>query len=137
MVPELLSEYKRLRAKDWPADQAMRAAKINLAFSKLEKAGLVRLNMEPEFIPWEDLFPCLTKAEAKRMAQVVEREGVWILISQYKDRAGCWEVGDSIGGILGNDWQDIGYDTDLKLAAMRELVQAYASTSFWLERASV
>ena len=121
------SEYLRLRHKGWPASNAWRAAKVNEAFASAEAEGLVRVSCEPESYyddsyidTWDDSEKEKEKLR-KELWTRIEQEGCWICGTQYLDPIHGWTRVDSIGGFIGDDWKDSGYDVDSKSQALEAL----------------
>jgi DNA-binding Lrp family transcriptional regulator len=108
-------EYKRLRAKGWTADQALRAAKVLERFRELEAEGLVRFSAHEDPEPYEhgDV------GDEQETNERIEALGVWGIVSErYCAVCEHWTPVDSVWGFIGDDWKDSGYDTDVKLAAI-------------------
>lgn len=127
-------EYHRLRRKEWAAQAAWRAAKTNAEWDAAEWEELVKLDVIPEFDVYDDSFidtwglsPKKAEAEKKEIHQRIERDGCWIIVSYFRpDRDAEWIAVDSVGGFIGDDYKDSGYDTDLKRAALDALVNEEA-----------
>ncbi len=126
-------EYRRLRRKYWPASEAWRAAKVTAAFDAAEYEGLVKVEAVPEFDVYDegemfdpkvnpDISPKRLAREQKELHERIERDGVWILVSYFRtDPEQEWIEVDSVGGFIGEDFEDSGYDVDLKSAAVEAL----------------
>lgn len=120
-------EYTRLRAKGWPASEALRAARVRDVFTDLEAADLVRLRFESETEPydmsfidtWSDMRLCDRERTKADLIERIDRHGLYYVVAEARatedDR---WEECDSIGGIVGDDFEDSGYDTDLRQSAI-------------------
>ena len=128
MDPKVVSEYMRLRAKGWLAVQALRDAKIKVAFKAAEAEGLVRLDSEPDdlnpfdTVDFSDLSERERKAAEKSLQNDIQRWGVWVLVGYWRTlRDAKWESADSCGGFLGNDLDDNGYDVDIMLTTLDAL----------------
>ena len=131
LTKTVLREYWRLRRKDWPASQAMHAARVKEAWDAAEAEGLVQMVAEPDpelhddsYIDTWGLRPCDVEREKKGLWRTIERDGVWMYASQFrvsKDRE--WETADSIGDCIG-DLDDTGYDVSLKSGALDALDKA-------------
>lgn len=117
------AEYFRLRALGWYATQAFDAAKVNDAWEDAEAEGLVRVRAEPEeCIPIEDFAPEFENSEEEnRWYAHVNNVGIWVFFTEYLDPIHGWTLADSIGGVIGDDWEDSGYDVDLKRNALDAL----------------
>ena len=111
-------EYKRLRKQGWHANAALDYARTAEEWDALEY-GEVQLLIEPDNDPvWHDF----DSAEAKR----AEQYGVWGIRGQYRDPAtDRWITADSIWGFIGDDWQDSGYDYDVKRVTLDAWARAY------------
>lgn len=121
-------EYWRLRRKDFRASEAYHYAKVNVVFDVYEDAGLVKLGMEPEidsldmFEPDWTIYGRDAEREKKDWYARAERDGIWILMSYVrKSQDDPWDPADSIGGFMGDDWKDVGYDSEARLAALEAL----------------
>lgn len=116
-------EYERLRRLGWTAINAWRTAGANTRFAELEARGLVRVVCEPdECLTIDDLFgEGGTERELKAFEARCERDGVWHYATEYLDPIDGWTHADSCGGFVGDDWQDSGYDADMKEAAIEAL----------------
>ena len=125
----VLAEYRRLRRKDWPAKDALRAAKIHDVFTDLVNDGLAKLEVEPEDCPYDDSFvdtwTDMRESDRarykKKLQERVERDGHNCLVAYVLHEDESWESVDSCGGFAGDDWRDSGYDADLKLAVIDHL----------------
>jgi len=135
-------EYARLRNKGWHAAEALRAARTTALFSELAKRNLVWLAACEDGADWsyDELFGDSYKPEAnpditpERLArqkndeiQRIDTEGI------YRIEVGLGEAVeeedqylDSVGGFIGDDWKDSGYDTDMMRACIRQLVTTTA-----------
>lgn len=125
-----LREFQRLRCKDWKFADAYRTARIYSEFTALENQGLVKLDVEPDLLmyddsyidTWTDKSKRQREEEKKALWERIERMGVWGVVTYFRtdiDRE--WLLVEAVWGFIGNDWKDSGYDTDLMNAA----VQAY------------
>jgi len=67
------------------------------------------------------------KAQAKRELWArIEREGVWGLVGEVKCQAcGAWEIVHAVGGFVGDDWKDSGYDSDTRDAAEKRASERF------------
>jgi len=114
--PATRREYSRLRSKGWHAEQALRGAKVTEAFRALEAEGLVRLSVDRD-----DLSPEDAAGDVDREAQIAlgYAKGVWRLSSErYCECCDQWCTVDSVGGFIGENGMDSGYDHDLMQAAI-------------------
>jgi hypothetical protein len=125
----IVSEYRRLRALDWTAVEAMRAARARDLFEDAEEDGLVRWRCEPEEDVYDedqryaDLRPSLAKRYMAEDEAIREREGVWIYGVEVRRDAsptGAWDIVDAIGMCVGSI-RDTGYDVDLMRSALDAL----------------
>jgi hypothetical protein len=136
MDKRIKKEYFLLRSKGWKAIHALRDARIKIKFEDLEADGMVRIVAEPdEAYTWAghggdcynvdllaDTVPggartilAWKKAEMER----VERDGFTYVKTEVQcPCCGSWEFVDGIGGFVGDDWKDSGYDTDLMATAI-------------------
>lgn len=57
----------------------------------------------------------------KELWDRIERDGVWGVVGEVKCKAcGAWEIVDAVGGFVGDDWKDSGYDTDVLEATQKK-----------------
>jgi len=126
---QYVDEYYRLRAMGWSASAAWRAAQINVRFEERENAGRIRLltreDAEGYDVSYVDTWTDLsTYRREKQKASILDRvtqEGVYCITSYVWDSPTVsYQPVDSIGGFIGEDWKDSGYDTDIKLSALEE-----------------
>lgn len=126
MNPYVLAEYKRLRNQGWLAQYALRAARVNDAWSDAENERLVRIRCEPEtdmyeFPDYEGLRPSERKRYEKEDRETVDREGVWWYVAEYRvTEDSPWEQADSIGMVVG-ELDDGDYGIELKESALSAL----------------
>lgn len=115
-------EYEWLREVGLPARDAMRGARVNVAFAEAEAEGLASFDVRPDPEPdvsfvdtWD-----VSRQKAERIKQNildrVQREGLWGIEVSVRG-----EPIDAVWGFVGEDWLDSGYDIDLKAAALDEL----------------
>jgi hypothetical protein len=117
MLPMESREYRRLRALDWSARDALRAAKAKVRFLQLEEDGKVRLRLEPDDLPFE--FGDATEEETRAIQAQIDRDGLWgVVVEAACPCCGLFEHVSSVYGFVGDDWKDSGYDTDLRLEAI-------------------
>jgi hypothetical protein len=129
MNARILAEYLRLRRNGCSGSYALRAARTLDAFTDAENDGLVKLECEPECDYYDDSYVdtwehCSQTAKdraKKEIADRIDRDGHWILVGYYLDTDGTWERADCIGGFIGDDWQDSGYDVDIRQACLDQL----------------
>ncbi len=129
----LHKEYARLRTRGWPAAEAFRSAKINVAFDDARRAGQVDFRTRDDQEPfdasyidtWTDLSETARDKARKDALKRVESEGTYGIVS-YVLRTCSEGVTheieiDSCWGFIGDGWKDSGYDVDLKRAALDAL----------------
>lgn len=130
MRPEVLSEYRRLRGKGWTAQHALRSARIHAAFEDLVDAGLAKVEIEPDEMPydasfvdeWDDIRERDRERQKKEILERVEREGHNTMCVYVRDDEDThWVLADSVGGFIGDDWKGSGYDADLKVSVFEAL----------------
>lgn len=128
-------EYKRLRAKGWPAKSAWETAAINTAFwLRSEIEGRLRFEVIPDVLDYDDsylecqgLTPSQIKRARKELWRRIENEGVHMITSLV--RCPCCDEqtpADSVSGFIGRDYEDSGYDSDLKQSALNKLEELQA-----------
>jgi hypothetical protein len=125
------AEYERLRRNGWRACDAIRAARVKDAWDDAENAGLVKVDAEPDCLSVEDTEPdwdaiCINHhvaaLERKEYRDRCNRDGLWIYAAYYRTSVDDeWILADSIGGFVGSDWKDSGYDTDMRETALEAL----------------
>ena len=131
MNATIRNTYAALRHQGWRARDALWAAKVKTEFDNNKN---VRLITRPdEMCSMDDLkgdtfnraanpeIPESRMArEEKAFEELVEREGVYGLIGEYKcPCCGHWEHGDSCWGFVGNDYG--GYEYDIMQATLDAL----------------
>jgi len=118
------TEYYRLRAAGYHAGHALSAARTNARWQALESAGLVEWRVIPDEmadLSWLDQpeFSRQRQSEIDR----ANRLGCWGIAGHYRtEPGGKWLVGDSVWGFIGDDWQNSGYDPDIKAETISRLV---------------
>lgn len=133
LTPYAKREYKRLRRNNWPAKEALRAARIRDRFTDLEAEDCVRIVCEPEcelyddsYLECQGLTPRQIEHVRKELWERIERTGYWMYASEYRDECGVWQSVDAIGSFIGDDFKDSGYDIELMKAA----IDAYEESVF-------
>ena len=78
---------------------ALEHARTLVRFREMEEEGLVRLRQEEEQESYFDVYGTPdSKREEEGITSQIEREGCWIIISEYLDEAtDTWQWADSIG----------------------------------------
>lgn len=121
------------------ARNARRSASIDYLWDRLECAGLVTLEYEPdhdygyEYLAGDcfdesnaDSVPGgmrTIKAQEEAFKRKIESDGVWGLVGRYRlSEDDPWSNGDSVWGFVGTD--DTGYETDIKAETIGALVDA-------------
>lgn len=108
-------EYRRMRLLGNTAAYALRAAKVRAAFADLEAFGAVRFVVTPD----ECGYMAGDCDDEAYVNERLEREGLWtIAVEGSFDGGETWEHIDAVGGFIGEDWRDSGYDVDLMEAAV-------------------
>lgn len=127
LTSQITKEYRRLRAKGFTGADALRAARVNVAFEAAENAGLVefRVDVDPEpydasFVHTWGLPPARAQRAEREILERAERDGVWV-ISAVKVTDDEGEPLDSVGMFIGDDFADSGYDVDVKRSALEAL----------------
>ena len=126
-------EYRRQRALGNPASMAWWHAKTNAAFYAAESScdhdrrercscdvdvGEVGLHVVPDECADLSFLDQACFADVReRELERADRDGVWGVVSQAWDGE-AWEDVDSCFGFIGEDWQDSGYDVDIKASAL-------------------
>lgn len=65
---------------------------------------------KPELHP--DIQSHVIERQRKEAIDQIENEGIWVISGLYSQN-GIWVCADSIGGFVGNSWEDSGYDLDI------------------------
>jgi len=123
-----LPEYLRLRAMNHPADKALRAAKVNAEFHRLE-GQLVKLDVvadpDPHDVSYVDTWGLSlrsTEREKKLILDRVRSEGHWCLCAYARSHESeDWELVDSVGDFVGNEYVDSAYAVELRATALAAL----------------
>lgn len=128
MQRNIKREYRRQRAQGWTAPEALRRARTDVRFQHAEDAGLVRLRCEGDDMNPVDMFDA-PEGVIERESKRAERDGVWWWCGEYRTHpdSNDWEIADSIGGFIGDDFDGSGYDDDVKSITLGALVAALRS----------
>ena len=122
----IIKEYRRLRAKNWKSVEAMRAARVKDEFQNL--GMYVRFVVEADDELYDDSYidEVTFPNGKKELWSRIGMEGVWGLVGKYRaSEDEPWEVADSVWGFIGDDWEDSGYDIDIKENTIKALHQAW------------
>lgn len=118
-------EYRRLRKAGWTASMAFRAASTLEAFVELLKQELVKIEVDPDdydasyIDTWTDKSESYRERARKEVQRRLEQDGAWsVSVWARASTEDDFELVDSVGGFLGDDWMDSGYDVDLREAAI-------------------
>lgn len=120
-------EYRKFRAEGYPAHRAIEDARTVVRFAKAEDEGKVRIEWKVDdesyddsyLDTWDDVSERKVAHYRKELRALIEREGVWGLVSEYKDTSGEWQHADSVWGMVGMD--DGGYRPQIMQAALDAL----------------
>jgi hypothetical protein len=125
MTTAMSREYWRLRALGWRAQYAFHAARVNVRFEEAERRGLVRfIRQGDDTMTLEDLAgEGMSERQMLDFAYRVDTEGAWYVGTEFQI-GGRWAPADSVGGFVGDDWKDSGYDVDMREAALERLAEA-------------
>lgn len=124
-------EIDRLRHKGWKLMDAVRAARTSAAFDILSD-DFVKLEPVSENEPyddsyidtWTDRTPRQREKDRKELRERIGNEGTWGLVSYWRPNPrASWDQVDAVGGFVGDDWKDSGYDVDLMNAALRAVAR--------------
>ena len=138
------SEYRRLRGLGFRPPIALDYARTARAWRAAERAGLVELIDAPDDsgYRWDDLVGDLfnpranpdipaakLEREQREYRERVDRLGVTRIEGRYRldPDSDKWELADLVGGFIGDDWRDSGYDADVRaetLSALRAALRA-------------
>lgn len=126
-------EYHRLRDKGWNASAAYRSAKTHARWRVAECDGLVRIVLTQDedaydvsyVDTWDDASHHEKERIKKDILSQVARDGVWTITGEYRQSDDDdWTAIDSVGGFVGDDWRDSGYDVDVMLTTLDALDEA-------------
>jgi hypothetical protein len=145
---DIRRRYLEFRAAGETASQALRSAKIERTFERLESAGCVKIDIEQDSEPIDrdyfddDWYKNTRQGQAaeKRTRSMIERDGVECWVGRFRPKLATerWEVADSICGCIGYDdhsrdgnkrrfsgyWADIQEETVRRFTeARREFIQ--------------
>ncbi len=102
--------YWKARSEGTRASTALWEARTMAQWEVLESAGLVRLRFVPDDEAYDDsyletwgLSAHRLECERKKLWELIERDGVWSLLGQYRLIGGDWETGDAVCGFVGTD----------------------------------
>ena len=116
MDARILAEIARLRAKfpTLPLRDVLRDARVNIAFLDAERSGRVEFHTRPDDCPDLSFLEqdCFSDVRAEQYSRAND-EGTWGIFVTVDGT----EV-DAVYGFIGEDWQDSGYDVDLKRTAL-------------------
>ncbi len=116
-------EYDRLRSLEYPASEAHRAALIRESFRDKARLGLIELFVEPDDLMYDDSY-VESEGEKKKLWDRINKEGVYVITGRCRLSADdAWTCADSVGGFIGDDWKDSGYDVDIRKSALDMLVE--------------
>jgi hypothetical protein len=114
MDTKLQRYYRKARKAGYHAKGAYYAAKIMVDWSQPEADELVKIEAEPEYERYVDVYgemeaytnifgKRISKEQAEKdMADLVERSGVWCVCSYYRVTDDDeWQLADSIGMCTG------------------------------------
>jgi hypothetical protein len=114
---------KRTTKKSAPVAET-REQRIAREWAKAEDAGLVRIQADPEYENYFDVYGEPDSPEERaEQEELIERHGVFHVYSQYKSQdTGDWETADAVGMIFGNDLGDDNpYVLDMKESALQNV----------------
>lgn len=118
------------------AEQALKLARYHVKVNTIWNAHAesdVRLQIEPDdsadidFLMGDsfdpevnpEINPSKLSKEKEAFINRLDRDGVWGIVGQYKCKAcGHWLTADSVWGFVGDDWQESGYDLDVKASTL-------------------
>lgn len=116
-----LAEFRRQRAFGNDFRLAVNNAKARTAFVAQAAIGRACLMTEPDGDGYD--FSHVGEARAhKAISQRVDREGVWGIVGKFRASSDdAWQDADSVWGFIGRDWQDSGYDDDVRRSVLAAL----------------
>jgi len=119
---------------------------IGAVWDLLESLDLVQLTAHPDDCPFDDLHGDMfdethastipggmreLKAQLKRAHDRLEIDGQWFWEASvrtpdgYDDEYSEWHTADSIGGFVGDDFSESGYEPDLQVACLDAIADQY------------
>jgi len=109
--------------------------RINNAFEELQQIGLLRFRIVPDETYYDDSYVDtwdISEAEKaktkKEISKRIKDEGVWgIAVDKKCSECGRWDEVDSVYGFIGNEYENSGYDTDMKAAGLKAIKETYRS----------
>src|SRR5271170_7927826 len=128
-------EIEYLRSKGWKLMDAVRAARTRAAFDilsddfvKLEPVSDNEQYDDSYIDTWTDRTARQREKDRKELWERIRSEGTWGLVSYWRPNPrASWNQVDAIGGFVGDDWKDSGYDIDLMSAALHEVARGTKS----------
>ena len=128
-------------------------------FRYFEEAGLVRIESEPDDISTDDLFgDCFDeihadsvpggmrtiKAQEREALRRLEAECQWVIVAESLSADSPeWEMADTLGGFVGDDFEGSGYEPQVYMSAVLQLAEArgfefppyfYSKDGSWLRQ---
>jgi len=105
--------------------------KINDVFKQAQADGLLRFRIVPDETFYDDSYidtwDYLSESEKikakKEIRDRIEEDGVWgIIVDRKCSECGQWTEVDSVYGFIGNEYENSGYDIDVKKAGLKAIV---------------
>lgn len=139
MNAQMAREYRQFRAAGMRAEHAIDAARTEIQWNRLERAGLVILDAREEEQNYFDVYgEPDTEKERESIRHYLETWGCYCVMGRYSlkpithDADWDWngEIGDSVGMCVYDDPKDARqnwYVTDIKQTTIRALVDALKS----------
>lgn len=127
MEQAIIDEYYRLRSLGFNAHNALKAARSNVEFKKLELMGVVKFEVVPDeslyddsyVDDWTDMTESQRAAKKREIWAMIENEGVWQILAQTRcPCCGQWIIVDTVSGFVGDSYTDSGYDSDVRFSAI-------------------
>lgn len=119
-------DYNRARRAGYGAKDALRLARLIEEWKDAERAGLVQLRVEPDNDP--DASQCDCGDKHCRHNELLERDGAFGTIGEYRDASGEWAHADSCWGHVGYADPADPIENDYAADAMRSALDlAYAA----------
>lgn len=130
-----VSHYKVTAVQAWKT--AKYTAETLSKWEEAEDNNLVKFEVVPDEMGYSlddlagdcfnpkanpDINPQTLKKQEKEFIERVNREGVNGIVGKYWNGEE-WEVADSVWGFVGDDWENSGYDIDVKASTLDELAK--------------
>lgn len=122
--------YSYFRNKGFMAPQAYYFAKVKALWDVYEPLGVIQFRVVPDELEYDDSYidtwgfsKRAAKYQKEKLWKKIEQEGVWRILTEIRcPYCLSWTHVDSIGGFIGEDYNDSGYDWEVKAAAVEAVL---------------